>query len=277
MACNQSGDARLAGFECFPHTEGAYEHDVYVTGKPADRPLLVIHELPGFTVETLNFARRLAARGFRVYLPHLFGGFLENDTLGNEKRLCVSAEFANLAAGVSAPVTTWLRSLARRISALHGDGKVGALGMCLTGGFAIPLVLERPVVAPVCAQPAVPFSKRFVALGFGKGPWAPALNVSDDDVRGAKARMDRDDLKLLAFRFDSDRICVAEKMGRLKAEFGNRVEVHQLKTPWMSRFRLPTPPHAVFTYEYEKAKDAGPEHPTRRAFETLVSFFQRQL
>ena len=277
MACNQAGDARLSGFDCFPHGDGTYEHDVYATGKKSDRPLLVTHELPGFTVETLNFARRLAGRGFRVYLPHLFGEFLVNDTKGNEKRLCVSAEFARLAAGVSAPVTTWLRSLARRISDEHGGGKVGALGMCLTGGFAIPLVLERAVVAPVCAQPAVPFSKRYVALGIGKGPWARALNVSDDDVRGAAARLERDDLKLLAFRFDSDRICVADKMDRLEAEFGDRVEVHELQTPWWSRVRLPTPPHAVFTYEYEKAKNAGPNHPTRRAFETLVGFFSTRL
>ena len=50
MACQHSGDARLSGFECFPHNDGSYEHDVYVTGKPTDRPLLVMHELPGFTV-----------------------------------------------------------------------------------------------------------------------------------------------------------------------------------------------------------------------------------
>ena len=268
MACQGSGDQRLSGFDCFSHRDGDYEHDVYAVGQAGDRPLLVMHELPGFTEETLQFARRLAERRFRVYLPHLFGEFLVKDTSGNERRLCVSAEFAKLAAGVSAPVTTWLRSLARLISQRHDGARVGALGMCLTGGFAIPLVLEPAVVAPVCAQPAVPYSKRYVAVPVGKGPWARALNVSDDDVRGAAARLQRDDLRMLAFRFDADRICVRDKMDRLQAEFGDRIEVHELKTPWWSRVRLPTPPHAVFTYD--RKLGAG-------AFETLVNFFNARL
>jgi dienelactone hydrolase len=46
-------------------------HDVYVTGDGP--PVLVMHELSGMNATAVDFARRLAREGFRVYLPHLFG------------------------------------------------------------------------------------------------------------------------------------------------------------------------------------------------------------
>jgi dienelactone hydrolase len=62
--------------------------------------------------------------------------------------VCVSEEFAKLEAGVlqagvPRPIVDWLRALAAHVSGLHGGAKVGAIGMCLTGAFAIPLILER--------------------------------------------------------------------------------------------------------------------------------------
>lgn len=263
----------LHAFSCFTHAHGAFEHDVYVVGQPADPPVLVMHELPGLTDETLNFARRLQAAQFRVYLPHLFGRLRHDDPQGNHRRLCISEEFGRLAAGVSAPVTDWLRSLARRVSAEHGGASVGAIGMCLTGGFVIPLVLEPRVVAPVAAQPAVPFSQAYVVLPLRKGPWAGQLNVSQPDIDAARERMTRDDLRMLAFRFKADRVCVAEKIDRLRREFPGRVDAHEYDGP----SRWPMPPHAVLTYEYERAGDAGPDHPTRRAFSTLVEFLRERL
>ena len=47
--------------------------------------------------------------------------------------------------------------------------------MCLTGAFAIPLILERCVVAPVAARPGVPFSAAFLAVGIGRGQ-SPGTN-----------------------------------------------------------------------------------------------------
>ena len=262
----------LAGFSCFAHTHEGYEHAVYGVGDPRHPPVLVMHELPGLAGATLNFARRLGDAGFCVYLPHLFGDLLRDDWRGNYQRLCISEEFARLAAGVSAPVTRWLRSLARRVSEDHGGATVGAVGMCLTGGFVIPLVLERPVEAPVAAQPAVPFSQAYAVLPLRKGPWARQLNVSDDDIRAAAGRMAREGLRMLAFRFRADRICVADKIARLGDEFGAQLEAHEYESPWRLK-----PPHAVLTYEYDEARDAGPDHPTRRAFARLVSFLHERL
>jgi hypothetical protein len=45
-------------------------------------------------------------------------------------------------AGVSAPITIWLRALAHHIFVTEKSPKVGVIGMCLTGAFVKPLVIE---------------------------------------------------------------------------------------------------------------------------------------
>ena len=68
----------------------------------------------------------------------------------------MSREFTKLKAGVASPVTDWLRSLARSLHAELGGPGVGALGMCLTGGFALAMMVDDSVAAPVVAQPSLP-------------------------------------------------------------------------------------------------------------------------
>ena len=102
----------------------------------------------------------------------------------------MSREFANLQAGVSAPIVDWLRVLATHLSGQHQQAKVGAIGMRPTGAFVIPLILERCVTAPVAAQPGRPvFPVSFRAIGIGRGPWMKQLNVSDTDVEQAVVRL----------------------------------------------------------------------------------------
>ena len=69
-------------------------------------------------------------------------------------RVCVSNEFTKLATGVTTPVAGWLRSLARELHDELGGPGVGALGMCFTGGFALAMMVDTSVVAPV-RRPAV--------------------------------------------------------------------------------------------------------------------------
>jgi dienelactone hydrolase len=264
-------DKDIAGFEQFDFTSGGASKTVYWKGQ--GKPVLVMHELPGLTEFATRFADRLAAAGFTIYLPLLFGEPMKRAPLSYYRQLCVSQEFGRLAKGVSAPITDWLRALARELSSRHEGSKVGAIGMCLTGGFVIPLILEPPVVAPVASQPSVPFSFLYVLTGLGAGPWMRQLNVSDADLGRAAERARADGLTLLAFRFKSDRICVAGKLDRLREAFGDRLEEHQLDSPG---FGLRSP-HAVLTEEYDKARDAGPEHPTRIATARVIAFLRERL
>jgi dienelactone hydrolase len=86
-----------------------------------------------------------------VYAPILFGspdaGNAEKPTLRRILSLCISREFTLLAANKASPVTEWLRALARLA---HDEcGGRGAIGMCLTGRFALSMALEPVVLAPV--------------------------------------------------------------------------------------------------------------------------------
>jgi dienelactone hydrolase len=146
----------ISDFESYDHTAHGYTHAIYVIGGGA--PVIVMHELPGIGKAIVDFSRRLVDEGFQVHLPHLFGILGKKQAIRNYRQLCVSAEFGRLAAGVSAPITCWLRCLAERISRENHHCKVGAIGMCLTGGFAIPLAIDPWVAAAVVAQPAIPLS-----------------------------------------------------------------------------------------------------------------------
>src|SRR5690606_24574059 len=73
------------------------------------------------------------------------------------RQVCVSREFNKLRVGQTSPIAGWLRSLARDLHAELGGPGVGALGMCFTGGFALAMMVDDAVAAPVLAQPSLPF------------------------------------------------------------------------------------------------------------------------
>jgi hypothetical protein len=271
-----NGDA-LSSYSEFQFESDGSSHRVFVSPGDAAPPVVVMHELPGMSRAVVNFANRLAGEGYRVYLPLLFGDPLQSATMENYRRLCISQEFGRLKAGVSAPITNWLRALGRKVSTDNGNRNIGVIGMCLTGAFAIPLILDAWTAAPVASQPAVPFSMKYWLFGIGRGPWMRELNVADADIGAAAARCRDESLTLLAFRFDSDRICPRERMDRLRDEFHDRLDYHELHDDsWWGRAIRPA--HAVLTEEYDRAGDDAPDdHPTRVAYRTLLAFLRERL
>jgi len=237
-------------------------------------PVLVLHELPGLAQACVDFADRLVAAGFHVYLPLLVGRPLQDAALCNLRRLCISAEFARLKAGEHAPVTDWLRALAGDISRRHGGHKVGGIGMCMTGAFVIPLVIDPWVAAGVVSQPSIPFSIPYRAAGLGAGPWMRQLNISDEQLQEAVDAARSQDKALLVQHFADDRLCPRERIERIAAAFGAQAEVHTYEEPSRLR-RLFDPPHALLTEEYDRAGDA--DHATRVALQRVVAFLQQHL
>jgi dienelactone hydrolase len=148
--------------------------------------VIVIHELPGMTPEVIAFGDEVAAAGFTVVMPVLFG------TPGTPTsfqaltssliQVCTSSEFTKLATRRTAPIADWLRDLARSLHEELGGPGVGALGMCFTGGFALAMMVDDSVAAPVVAQPSLPF-----AIGKRRGA---DLNLSpaDQDAMVARAQ-----------------------------------------------------------------------------------------
>ena len=172
----------LEGFEATEFSHDGAARTVYRRGSGPG--VVVMHEIPGITPEVARFARIVADDGFTVYLPHLFGtpnkplsvGYM----LGQMARACIAREFSVLARGESSPITDWLRALCRRAHAECGGPGVGAIGMCLTGNFALSLMVDEAVMAPVLSQPSLPFplSKSHKR----------ALHLSDADLEVVKKR-----------------------------------------------------------------------------------------
>ncbi len=266
----------LDGFAQFHFTSGELDHSVYYCGERLDPPLLLMPEIAGFAPGLLLFAERLQRARFQVYVPWLFGSFGRRAPLRNVARLCISREFANLRAGVSAPVTLWLRALAAHISQHNDGGRVGAIGMCLTGAFAIPLIIDPNVAAAVAAQPSVPLSAVFTVLGVRRSARLRQLNVSDDDIAKARDRLASGDAHLLAVRNRADGICPREKLDRFRDEFPVGLELREYGEA-DSRNSLGERPHATFTKEYRIAPEPADAHPSRQAFADLVTFFEQHL
>jgi dienelactone hydrolase len=263
----------MSGFAHFDFEARGQQHRVFHSHNAADPPILLLPEIAGFSPGLMLFAERLVGAGFKVYVPWLFGAFGQRAPVRNALRLCVSREFAFLRAGVSAPVTDWLRALSTHISDRNGGVRIGALGMCLTGAFVIPLVIDPHVAAVVAAQPAVPLSFLHVLAGRGGERTTAALNVSDEHIAAARARLASGEARLLAVRCRADRICPRAKIERLQREFPAGLEVREYGSP-DDRNLLGERPHATFTKEYRLIDDAPGEHHSRQAFADLVSFFR---
>ena len=132
------------------------------------------------------------------------------------RRACVSAEFRAFGGGGSSPVTLWLRALARLVHAECGGPGVGAIGMCFTGNFALTMMLEPAMLAPVLSQPSLPLDE-------------PAgLEISREDLEAVAERLEREDLTVLAYRFEGDAFCRAERFAAYAEALGPRFEARVL-------------------------------------------------
>src|SRR5262245_43542916 len=194
--------ARQPGSVPTGYAEQSFTHSgksrrLYVRG--SGPTVIVLHEIPGITPLVLRFADWLVEAGFRVYLPELVGVAGKQPSIAYVARsiatICISREFAVLAADRSSPVTDWLRALVRHASRDAGSSGVGAVGMCFSGNFVLAMMLEPALVAPVLSQPSLPFP-----LGARR---KRALHLSPSDWECVKGRCAAG-AKVLALRFTGD-------------------------------------------------------------------------
>jgi dienelactone hydrolase len=233
--------------------------------------VIVMTEMPGISPHVARFARWVRDAGFTVYMPSLFGrdGAVVSAAEGAEifQRGCVSAEFRALAANESAPVTVWLRALARLAHRECGGPGVGAIGMCFTGNFALSMMLEPAVLAPVLSQPSLPFN-------------APAgIHIAPDEVAAVRQRLEREDLTVLGYRFEGDPFCRAERFAAYQQALGPRFVARVLPESAANRELPPffaqhvARPHSVVTVHL--IDEAG--QPTLAARDEILAFFAQRL
>ena len=227
--------------------------------------VIVMAEMPGISPHVSRFARWVRDAGFTVYMPSLFGrdGAVPTAEEGTAvfQRACVSAEFRALTGNASSPVTQWLRALARLAHAECGGRGVGAIGMCFTGNFALTMMLEPAMLAPVLAQPSLPLKE-------------PAgLEIAPEEIKAVRDRLEREDLTVLAYRFEGDSLCRAERFAAYQAALGDRFVGRVLPDASANPDAPMRNPHSVVTYHL--IDRAG--EPTRKAVDEILAFFRTRL
>jgi len=242
----------LPGWEQFEFQHSDISHPVFVKGSGAG--IVLLHELPGMTPPCVALAERLVAAGYRVFMPLLFGRPLKDTILRNTLRICVSREIWLFRTRRTSPIVDWLRSLCRKVWDECGGRGVGVIGMCLTGNFAITLLAEESVLAPVVCQPTLP-------LGFAAS--ARELAMSPEDLQAVKNRSHNFGIALLGFRFKDDRLCRPGKFERIKEELGAQFDANT----------LPGVGHCVLTHDFVDEN----QHPTKQALDKTLHFLNERL
>lgn len=255
----------LPGFAETSFTHDGVTRTVYRKGTGPG--VVIMHEIPGITPPVAAFAERVAGAGFTAVMPHLFGTPGKPlSTLyagGQILRACVSREFHVLASRGSSPITSYLRALCRAVHAQLGGKGVGAIGMCLTGNFALALMVDEAVMAPVLSQPSLPFA---ISPSLRRG-----LHVSDEELAAIKARPDG--CPVLGLRFTGDALVPAARFERLRAELGGRFEAVEIDSSWSNPHGIKRIAHSVVTNDL--VDEEG--HPTRAALDRVLSFFEERL
>lgn len=215
--------------------------------------VIVIHEIPGLTPEVIGFGEEVVAAGFTVVLPHLFGTPEGSDNpiavVSVLRQVCVRREFTKLATRETSPVAGWLRSLARELHAELGGPGVGALGMCFTGGFALAMMVDESVAAPVLCQPSTPFP-----VGRTR---AADLNLSPADLATVRQRA-AGGCQVLGLRYDKD-IATGTRFDTLTREVGDafiRVEFPGRKHSTVTAHRQQEGVDRVLEFFQERLRDS---------------------
>ena len=258
--------AELAGFTQTSFTYDGISRLVYAGGTgPA---VVVIHEVPGLHPGVVEFAQRVVDAGFSVRMPSLFGtpgrAVSAGYTMRTLVEACVAREFTAFALDRTSPVIGWLRRLAAEAHAECGGPGVGAVGMCFTGGFALGMMVDDTMLAPVLSQPSLPFgvtrSRR------------RAVGVSDADLARVKERAAAGAC-LMGLRFTHDAAVPEARFDTLRRELGDAFIAVEIDSSRGNPHGIPRSAHSVLTQHLVDE----PGHPTREALDRVLAFFADRL
>ena len=252
----------------FDRTTATFDDKTKIVYRAGSGPaVIVISEMPGITPDVADFARRVVARGCTVAMPSLFGTDGKPQTgpylASSLIKGCVSREFHAFAVGKTSPVIVWLRKLAKSLHDECGGPGVGAVGMCFTGGFALAMMVDETVVAPVLSQPSLP-----LAIGAKR---SADLGVSADDLRLVRERVTAG-CPVLGLRFSEDS-AVGTRFDTLRRELGDGFIAAEIDSSPGNSYQVPKDSHSVLT----RLLVDEPGHPTMAALDQVLDFFAKRL
>lgn len=225
--------------------------DVYTIGEGP--PVVIMQEMPGIGKTAIAFCKRLVDHGFEVWAPHWFGPLGKVSALNLVRMLCMRREFQLFEKHKSSAVTEWMRALCKHVAQARGVERVGVVGMCLSGNFAMTLIADENVWAAVASQPSLPARDQ------------GALHMSDAEIAASRAALDAKG-PMRAYRFEGDKLCTNAKFEAIDHAF-NDGKVRVITNV------LPGDGHSVLTGHY----DDTPGSPTAKAFAEIASYFTTQL
>ena len=274
MSRPSAATVELPGFTRTEFTHDGATRAVYRAG--GGPCVMVLSEMPGIMPSLLEFAQRVVDLGCTVALPHLFGvpgrdperggaRTMAADALTSLVPACVSREFTVLATGSTSPVMDWLRALGRQLHDEHGGPGIGVVGMCFTGGFALGMIADAPVLAPVLSQPSVPFSTTRKARG--------DLGLSPDDLQAMVETCAARDVTVLGLRFTGDRLAPSERFATLRTLLGDRFVGIEIDSSKGNRWGHRIAAHSVLTADLIDE----PGQPTRDALDQVLDLFRTRL
>ena len=232
--------------------------------------VLVLSEMPGITPTVAAFAQRVVDRGFRVVVPHLFGtdGAPPSNKAYRKTGLevCISREFTLFATGKHSKITEWLTNLARHEHEQNGGHGVGVIGMCFTGGFALAMMVDPVVVAPVLSQPSLPVGLR------ASSPAKRDLGISPAERAAVQARAAAGQC-VLGLRFSEDPLVPAQRFQALRDLLGENFIGVEIDSSEKNTWGYGPKAHSVLT------EDLGTNEasPTHRALEQVLAFCEDRL
>ena len=261
-----------------PEYPGERSKPVFHRGKKGDPGVLIMHELPGLAPQTFELGDRIAEKGYQVFIPVLFGNVLSgrSPSLHLLKSLpklwCVRREFLFLEANVQRPITNWLRALCRDIHRQCGGPGVGAIGMCLTGGFVISLLVDETMLAGIAAEPSLPLHQ-FTLNAARREAKKAELGVAPAELREAKKRTTAGKAKLLGACFEGDDKCTPKRFATLQQEFGPGFKPVMIPLSSYEKHGIRKQAHSVLTYDFCDKEG----HPTKEALQEVLTLLDDQL
>lgn len=230
--------------------------------------VIVMHEIPGLYPAVVDFARKVVDAGFTVLLPSLMGTpgrpLSVPYVASSMARACVAREFTTWATQQVSPIVAWLRELARVAHDECGGPGVGGVGMCLTGGFALAMMVDDRMLAPVLSQPSLPFPvtaahRRDLGLDAGS-----LVRIKQRAAAGAC---------VMGLRFSHDVLVPAARFERLRDELGEAFIAVEIDSSPGNPHGLGRDAHSVLTRHLVDE----PGHPTHAARERVLEFLRQRL
>jgi len=219
--------------------------------------VVILPEVPGLHQQVFALGDKLAHHGFTVHLLSLFGKdgepFRYRDAPSCLFRACIRKEFSVFAQHRSSPISDWVRSYCASVYQ-HTQQGIGLIGMCLTGNFALSMLAEPWMFAPVLCQPSLPLYPK------------NALHVDPQILENSSQ-------DILAMRFSHDIMCPRERFTSLKTRLQDRIKLIEIDSSIKNPHKILPIAHSVLTKDFVDKKG----HPTQEALNQTIRFLNKNL